>query len=63
MSEGGGELRYTSSGAEFRVVSVAEITAGYDEWTWWRTCPRCNTSLQGGEPALAAHLRQVCKDP
>lgn len=63
MSEARGEVRYTRSGAEFRVVSVAEMVAGVDPAEWWRTCLRCNTPLQGGDRGLAAHQREVCKDP
>lgn len=56
----GGEVRYTRSGAEFRVITAAELTAGHDETTWWRTCGRCNITLQGGDAALAEHREKVC---
>lgn len=58
----GGEVRYTSTGAEFRIVTVQEITAGFDDMSWWRECPLCHLSLQGGEAALAEHREKVCKD-
>lgn len=57
-----GKARYTRTGAEFREVSVAEVTAGFDESTWRRNCSRCPTSIQGGAPALAEHEKQIHGD-
>jgi hypothetical protein len=62
VSEAAGEVRYTRSGAEFRITSVAELLAGVDPAEWWQTCPECNTPLQGGPPALGAHRRRVHED-
>lgn len=59
MTEAAGEVRYTKSGAEFRIVTVAEVVAGVDPAEWWQNCPDCPLSIQGGPAALAAHRRRV----
>jgi hypothetical protein len=59
VTEAAGEVRYTRSGAEFRVVTVAEVVAGVDPAEWWQTCPECTTPVQGGPAALAGHRRRV----
>lgn len=62
MTGQAGEVRYTRSGAEFRIVPVQVETAGHDESTWWRGCADCGTSVQGGEEGLAGHRRRVHED-
>jgi hypothetical protein len=62
VREDAGEVRYTRSGAEFRITSVAEILDGVDPAEWWQTCPDCPTPVQGGPPALVAHRRRVHED-
>lgn len=59
MTEDRGEVRYTKSGAEFRIVSAAEMAAGVDPAEWWQNCPDCPMPVQGGPPALAAHRARV----
>jgi hypothetical protein len=59
VTEAAGVVRYTKSGAEFRVVQVAEVVAGVDPAEWWQSCPDCNTPVQGGPAALAAHRSRV----
>jgi hypothetical protein len=59
VTEAEGEVRYTRSGAEFRIVSVAEVVAGVDPAEWWQNCPECTTQVQGGPAALAGHRRRV----
>ncbi len=58
-AEQAGDVRHTRSGVEFRITSVAEMTAGVDAAEWWQTCPRCSTPLQGGPPAVEAHRKRV----
>jgi hypothetical protein len=59
VSAEAGEVRYTRSGAEFRITSVAAEIAGVDPDEWWQTCPDCPTSVQGGPAGLVRHRRRV----
>lgn len=59
QGSGGGEVRYTRSGAEFRITSVEEIMAGVDPDQWWQHCPRCSTPIQGGPAAVKEHDLRV----
>jgi hypothetical protein len=59
MTQPEGDVRYTRSGFEFRIVAVEDVTAGHDDATWWRGCPHCPMSVQGGEAGVAAHVARV----